>query len=147
MLCACLTPAAVPSGHRGKARTVQIRCDLMDVPPSIMKRRFPQPESVPPRVLLPAGLPTTGRWRSRWWWYGPACHACLPSPAPSSETKGMSCTAQGGLTPLMVTPPPEAATLTPASEYRRIISLSVNTVGLHNHFLLQESDFSILLNF
>ena len=91
MLCACLTPAAVPSGHcssghRGRAWTVQIRCDLMDVTPSIMKRRFPHPESVPPRVLLPAGLPTTGQWRSRWRWYGPACHACLPSPAPSSET-------------------------------------------------------------
>lgn len=77
----------------------------------------------------------------------PVTLAFLPPLQAQRLTEGMSCTAQGGLTPLMVTPPPEAATLTPASEYRRIISLSVNTVGLHNHFLLQESDFSILLNF
>lgn len=151
---ACLTPAAVPSGHcssghRGRAWTVQIRCDLlMDVTSSIMKSRFTHPESVPPRVLLPAGLPTTGRWRSRWWRYGPACHACLLPPLQAQGPPvSVSCTAQGGLTPSVVTPPPEAAALTPASEYRRIISLSVNTVGPHNHFLPQESDFSILLNF
>ena len=72
MRCASLTTAAVPpghcsSGHQGRAWTVQIWRDLlMDVTPSIMKRRFTHPESVPPRVLLPPGLPTTGRWKSRW---------------------------------------------------------------------------------
>ena len=149
MHCACLTPAAVPSGHcssghRGRAWTVQIRCDLlMDVTPSIMKRRFTHPESVPPRVLLPAGLRGPGGGAMA----QPVTLASLPPLQAQRPTESVSCTAQGGLTPSMVIPPPEAATLTPASEYCRIISLLVNTVGPHNHFLPQESDFSILLNF
>lgn len=47
----------------------------------------------------------------------------------------------------MVTPLPEAATQILASQYYRIISLLVSTVGPHNPFLPQELELSILQNF